>query len=370
MLYGSSMTDLPVVTQIRSERGRQQRNRALVRGWLYVVLLVLFALVLVGGATRLTDSGLSITEWKPIHGVIPPLNDAEWQEEFAKYRQIPQYEQLNKGMSLEEFKGIFWWEWVHRALARGIGVVFAVPFLVLLALGRIERAMAPRFVGLFLLGGLQGAVGWWMVASGLVERVSVSQYRLAIHLTLACIIFAAIMVVARGLAPHSAPPADRGTRRFAGWLVAAVLVQIFLGGLVAGLDAGFSYNTWPLMDGALVPDDLLLLDPAWTNFFENPKTVQFVHRIGGYTVFALALWHMIAVRRRLPATTHARRALVLFHLVLLQAAIGIVTLLWQSTLHLALTHQAMALVVLGFAAAHWRGTRGAYPLPTQFATAR
>ncbi len=370
MLYDRAMTDLPMETRLRSERGRQQRNRAYVRGWLYVVLLVLSALVLVGGATRLTDSGLSITEWKPIHGVIPPRDEAEWQEEFAKYQQIPQYEQLNKGMTLDEFKRIFWWEWVHRALARGIGVVFAVPFLVLLVLGRIERAMAPRFVGLFLLGGLQGAVGWWMVASGLVDRVSVSQYRLAIHLTLACIIFAAIMVVARGLAPHSEAPAGRGTQRFAGWLVVAVLVQIFLGGLVAGLDAGFSYNTWPLMDGALVPGDMLLLEPAWANFFENPKTVQFVHRIGGYTVFALALWHMVAARRRLPGTTHSRRAFVLFHLVLLQAAIGIVTLMWQSPLHLALTHQGMALVVLGFAAAHWRGTKGAYPLPTEVVLAR
>lgn len=370
LLNGAAMTDLAMETRLLSERDRQQRSRALVRGWLYVVLLVLFALVLVGGATRLTDSGLSITEWKPIHGVIPPLNEAEWQEEFAKYRQIPQYEQLNKGMSLDEFKSIFWWEWVHRALARGIGVVFAVPFLVLLALGRIERAMAPRFVGLFLLGGLQGAIGWWMVASGLVERVSVSQYRLAIHLTLACAIFAAIMVVARGLAPHSEAPAERRTQRFAGWLVIAVLVQIFLGGLVAGLDAGFSYNTWPLMDGALVPDDLMLLQPAWANFFENPKTVQFVHRIGGYAIFALALWHMIASRRRLPGTTHARRALVLFHLVLVQAVIGIVTLLWQSPMHLALTHQGFALVVLGFASAHWRGTKGAYPLPTEVVTAR
>lgn len=364
------MTDLAIQTDIHAERDRQLQSRAWVRGWLYVVLLVLFALVLVGGATRLTDSGLSITEWKPIHGVVPPMNEAEWQEEFAKYQQIPQYEQINKGMSLDEFKRIFWWEWVHRLLARGIGVVFAVPFVVLLALGRIERAMAPRFVGLFLLGGLQGAVGWWMVASGLSERVSVSQYRLAMHLTLACIIFAAIMVVARGLAPHSEPASDRGTRRFAGWLVLAVLIQIFLGGLVAGLDAGLSYNTWPLMDGAVIPGDLFILDPAWVNVFENPKTVQFVHRSFGYAVFLLALWHMIAARRRQPGTTHARRALVLFHLVLVQAAIGVATLLTQVDFHWALLHQGFALVVLGFAAAHWRGTKGAYPLPTEVATAR
>jgi cytochrome c oxidase assembly protein subunit 15 len=350
---------------VRSERERLLANRALVRGWLYVILLMLFALVLVGGATRLTDSGLSITEWKPIHGVVPPLNDAEWQEEFQKYQQIPEYSQVNQGMSLGEFKRIFWWEWAHRLLARGVGFVFALPLLFFWATGRVERGLSPKLVGLLLLGGLQGAVGWWMVASGLVDRVDVSQYRLATHLTLACVIYVAIMVVARGLAPHSEAPADEGTQRFAGFLVLAVLIQTFLGGLVAGLDAGMSYNTWPLMDGAVVPSDLLILDPVWRNFFENPKTVQFVHRAGAYTVFLLALWHMVATRRKLPGTTHARRALVLFHLVLIQAAIGIVTLLMQMPLHWALLHQGFALVVLGFAAAHWRGTKGAYPLPTE-----
>lgn len=347
-----------------AERDQALRNRALVRGWLYVVLLALFALVLVGGATRLTDSGLSITEWKPIHGVIPPLNDTEWQEEFIKYKQTPEFSQINQGMDLTGFKRIFWWEWAHRALARGIGVIFALPLLVFWLTRRIERGLMPKLVGLLLLGGFQGAIGWWMVASGLVERTDVSQYRLATHLTIAAIIFAATMVVARGLAVHSAPPADQETRRFAGILVVLTLIQIYLGGLVAGLDAGMSYNTWPLMDGSLIPGDLFILEPVWRNFFENPKTVQFIHRIGAYTVFAAALWHMIATRRRLPGTTHARRALVLFHLVLLQAAVGIAALLTQVNLHVALTHQALALVTLGFAAAHWQATKGSYPLPT------
>jgi cytochrome c oxidase assembly protein subunit 15 len=352
---------------VRSEHDRLLANRALLRGWLYVILLMLFALVLVGGATRLTDSGLSITEWKPIHGVIPPLNDAEWQEEFAKYQQIPEYAEINQGMSLAGFKRIFWWEWAHRILARGVGFVFALPLAFFWATRRIERGLGPKLVGLLALGGLQGAVGWWMVASGLVERVDVSQYRLAIHLTLACLIFAAIMVVARGLAPHSEPPANRSTQRFAGFLLLAVFCQIFLGGLVAGLDAGMSYNTWPLMDSAVIPGDLFVIDPAWRNLFENPKTVQFVHRLGAYTLFLLALWHMIATRRRQAGTTHARRALVLFHLVLVQAAIGIATLMMQMPLHWALLHQGFALVVLGFVAAHWRGTKGAYPLPTEIA---
>ncbi len=204
-----------------------------------------------------------------------------------------------------------------------------------------------------------------MVASGLTERTDVSQYRLAAHLTMAAFIFAAIMVVARGLAPHSGNPADRDTQRFAGILVLLVLVQIYLGGLVAGLDAGLSYNTWPLMDGAIIPGDLFVIEPVWRNVFENPKMVQFVHRCGAYIVFAAALWHMIATRRRQPGTTHALRALVLFHLVLLQAVVGIAALLTQVNLHTALTHQALALIVLGFAAAHWRGTKGPYPLPTR-----
>ena len=344
-------------------KDRILHNRAAVRWWLYAVLLVLFALVIVGGATRMTESGLSITEWKPIHGVIPPLNDAEWQEEFEKYQQIPQYTQINLGMTLEGFKTIFWWEWTHRLLARGVGFIFALPLLYFAATRRIERGLGPKLAGILLLGGLQGAVGWWMVASGLVDRVEVSQYRLATHLTLAALIFVATMVVARGLAPHSGLPADRATQRLAGILVLLVMVQLYLGGLVAGLRAGLTYNTWPLMDGSLIPGDLFVIEPAWRNLFENPKTVQFIHRVGAYVVFLVALWHMLATFRREPGTTHARRALVLFLLVTIQAAIGIATLLMLVPMDVALTHQGFALVVLGFAAAHWRGTKGAYPLP-------
>jgi len=363
----AAMTSTLTPSAALGERDRQLRNRALVRGWLYAVLAMLFALVLVGGATRLTDSGLSITEWKPIHGVIPPLSDSDWQEEFAKYRQIPEYEQINKGMSLAEFKRIFWWEWAHRFLARGVGFVFALPLIFFWATGRLEAGLAPKLAGLLLLGGLQGAVGWWMVASGLVERVDVSQYRLAAHLMLACLIFAATMVVARGLAPHSEPMAGPVTRRFAGLLVLAVFVQIMLGAFLAGLDAGLSYNDWPLMDGAVLPGDLMVIEPAWRNFFENPKMVQFVHRMAAYLLLAAALWHMIDTRRREAGTTHARRALVLFHLILAQAAIGVATLTLYVQPHLALLHQATALVVLGFATAHWRGARGPYPLQTDIA---
>lgn len=351
-------------TEIITERNRAIQDRALVRAWLYVVLLAIFALVLVGGGTRLTDSGLSITEWQPIHGVIPPLSDSEWQEEFQKYQQIPEYSQINAGMDLAGFKRIFWWEWAHRILARGVGVIFAIPLLLFWLAGRIERGLMPKLAGILVLGGIQGAIGWWMVASGLTERTDVSQYRLATHLTIAAIIFTATMVVARGLAPHSGRPADARTQSFAGVLVILTLVQIYLGGLVAGLDAGLSYNTWPLMDGALLPGDMFILEPFWRNFFENPKTVQFVHRVGAYVILLAVLWHLIQTQSREPGTTHARRAWVLFGLVLLQAAVGIVTLLTQVHLHAAILHQGLALIVLGFAAAHWRGTKGSYPLPT------
>ncbi|MCT7375830.1 COX15/CtaA family protein [Chelativorans salis] len=363
----AATTDLgaPAVSAV-SER----RNRLWVRVWLYAVVVTLFALVLVGGATRLTESGLSITEWKPIHGVIPPLGEAEWAEEFAKYQRIPQYEQINRGMSLHEFKVIFWWEWAHRLLARGVGFVFALPLAFFWLTGRLESHLKPKLLGILALGGLQGAIGWWMVASGLVERTDVSQYRLATHLTIACIIFVATMAVARGLAPHSAGPAYEGTRRFAGWLVVAVLAQIYIGGLVAGLNAGMTYNTWPLMDGALVPGGLFVQTPAWINLFENPKTVQFLHRLGAYTLLALAVWHAIAAWRADPGSTHARRAIVLVLIVLVQAAIGIATLLMVVPLGWALAHQGVALIVLGFATAHWRAAKGAYPLPSEMAGVR
>lgn len=361
------MTDIAADT-IFAKRERTDRNRFYMRVWLGVVLVAIFALVLVGGATRLTDSGLSITQWKPIHGVIPPLSVEEWQEELELYRQIPEYQQINKGMSLDEFKRIYWWEWAHRFLARSVGVLFAVPFIFFLVTGRVEKRLRWPLAGLFFLGGLQGAVGWWMVASGLVERVDVSQYRLATHLTLACIIFAAIMWVQRGLAPHShrrEPP--HGLRFFAGILVLMVLVQIYLGGLVAGLDAGLSYNTWPLMDGAFIPGDVFAIEPLWRNFFENPKLVQLDHRLFGYLVWLAALAHMVMSLLRAPGTTHARRSIVLFALVTLQAIVGIVTLLLQVPFDAALTHQGGAVVVLGFAVAHYRGFYGEYPREDEIA---
>ena len=358
----SSADASATAAQIIGHSHRRERDRKAVRIWLGVVIFTLFCLVIVGGATRLTGSGLSITEWKPIHGAIPPLSVEEWREEFELYKRIPQYEQINKGMTLEEFKGIFWWEWAHRFLARGIGLIFALPLLFFWLTGRIERAIRSPLVGVLALGGFQGFIGWWMVSSGLSKLTSVSQYRLAVHLTIACLIFAACVWIMRGLSPHSPDrvPSGRGK---AGAVALAVLclVQIYLGALVAGLDAGLSYNTWPLMDGTFVPGGLFVQDPWWINLFENPKTVQFVHRMGAYTLLLVAIWHVAVMVRNAPGTTHARRSVLLLGLVLVQAGIGIATLLTQVHLHAALLHQGMALVVLGFAVAHWRGFTGEYP---------
>lgn len=350
--------------EIRTAVAKVEADRWAIRVWLGVVVLTLFCLVVVGGATRLTDSGLSITEWKPIHGVIPPLTAAEWEEELELYRQIPEYQQINKGMSVDEFKTIFWWEWGHRLLARGVGLIFGLPLAYFWLRGRIEPSLKAPLLGLLCLGGLQGFIGWWMVSSGLSERVDVSQYRLAVHLMMACFIFASCVWIMRSLAPHSAsPPPAKATHRMAAVLLGLTFFQIYLGALVAGLDAGFSYNTWPLMDGALVPGGLFVQEPAWINLFENPKTVQFVHRLGAYLLWAAALVHMIQALRSEAGSPHAVRSVVLFGLVTLQAGIGILTLVAQVPLHAGLTHQAMALVLLGFAVAHLRGFSGERPRP-------
>lgn len=338
------------------------QNRVLVRNWLYAVCGLIFMMVIVGGATRLTDSGLSITEWKPILGAIPPLNASDWQVAIEKYRQIPEYQQINKGMSLDEFKVIYWWEWGHRFLGRLIGLFVAVPLIFFWMTGRLEARLKPRLLLLFALGGLQGAIGWWMVKSGLVDRVDVSQYRLAVHLTLACLIFAYAMWLARSLVPHPDEPASRTTQTFAPIVFWIVVLQIFLGALVAGLDAGLAFNDWPTMDGAVIPADLWIQNPAWINLFENPKTVQFVHRLGAYFVLALIFVQMIAVLRSASGPSHKRRSIVLFLLACFQAFLGIVTLVLQVPMSWALLHQGGAVVLLGFAVIHWRAMKGASPI--------
>ncbi|WP_306118712.1 MULTISPECIES: COX15/CtaA family protein [unclassified Roseitalea] len=339
------------------------RNRAKVRVWLYLTALVLLVLVIVGGATRLTDSGLSITEWAPIHGVIPPLTEAQWQAELEKYRQIPEYQLVNKGMSMAQFQFIYWWEWGHRFLARALGLVFALPLALFWLAGRLDARIRLPLVGLLALGGLQGFIGWWMVSSGLTERVDVSHYRLAVHLCMAALILGGLVWVARSIAPHAADlrPAAR-SHVWAGALAGLVFLQIYLGALVAGLDAGWVFNQWPMMGEGLFP--AVMWEPAlgWRNWVENPAMVQFAHRIGAYALLVAVLIHAWHCRRWAPGSTHARRAMVLAALVAAQALVGIVTLIMVVPLSWALVHQGLAFFVLAFAVAHWRAMIGPLPL--------
>jgi len=331
-----------------------ERHQRIIRHWLHAVALLIFAMVLVGGATRLTESGLSIVEWKPVTGTLPPLGEAAWQAEFDKYKTIPQFQHRNSAMTLSEFKTIFWWEWAHRLMGRLIGAAFLLPFLWFLVKGWIGPSLRWRLWTIFGLGALQGAVGWWMVASGLTGRVDVSQYRLATHLSLACVIFAATLWTAErlsGRARAEVPPRIRAT---AIALLALVLVQIYLGALVAGLRAGLIYNTWPLIDGSFIPDGARLLHdtPAWRNAFENTLTVQFNHRMTAYVLLVLALLHAIdaaVALRRGPALT---MALALAGMVTIQAMLGILTLIHEVPIMLALLHQAMAILVLAISVVH------------------
>jgi heme a synthase len=329
-------------------------RRPIIRAWLYAVAALMVLTLVVGGATRLTESGLSIVEWKPVTGVIPPLSQEAWQAEFGKYQQIPQYRELNRGMNLHEFKTIYWWEWSHRLLARLVGAAFLLPFLFFLWRGWIEPGLKARLWTLFGGGALLGAVGWWMVSSGLAGRVSVSQYRLAFHLMLACAIYAAILWTARGLATRAFDPVPRRLRLTAASLAVLVLMQIYLGALVAGLDAGLVFNTWPQIDGALIPsaERLWFESPAWRNLFENALTVQFDHRMVAYALWIAATLHLIDVIRAKRGGAMLNGAWALACAVTLQAGIGIVTLLHQAPLALALLHQIMGIVVLTIAVIH------------------
>ncbi len=332
--------------------GRQIAARRPIALWLFAVAGLIFAMVVVGGLTRLTESGLSITEWKPVMGSLPPLSEEAWTDAFAKYQQIPQYELVNKGMTLGEFKSIFWWEWSHRFLGRFIGFAFLVPFLWFLATRRIERALAPRLAVMFVLGGLQGALGWWMVKSGLTHRVDVSQYRLAAHLGLATLIYAYMVWVALGLWREPVPVAtSNGLRKAALALVGLVFFQMLLGAFVAGLKAGYIYNTWPLIDGAFIPSRLLDQSPLWRNFFESHLTAQFDHRMVAYLVAIMVGWHWFAAR---PFAQASRSATWLALAVLAQIGLGVWALLWAVPVPLGAAHQAGALIVFTLAIVHAR----------------
>jgi cytochrome c oxidase assembly protein subunit 15 len=354
------------LVQSRTETGRpltQVRHVRALRIWLGCIAVLLVAMILVGGATRLTDSGLSITQWQPIMGAIPPLSDADWQSAFEAYQKIPEYTELKQGMSLDQFKTIFWWEWAHRFLGRMIGVVFFVPFVAFWALGYIPRALLPRLIGLFVLGGVQGAVGWYMVKSGLVDRTDVSQYRLAAHFGVALIILAYTLWLLFGLGATPAQAERRGPRGaslVAGAVLALIFVQLLAGALVAGLDAGQGYNTWPLINGAFIPPGLNEASPWYLNLFENPLTVQFDHRMLGYAVVVATLCQLVWLALARAPQALIGSALTLTLLAVLQATLGVWTLLLAVPITLGLAHQAGAIAVFAIALFHfWQARRGA-----------
>lgn len=322
-----------------------------VRWWLVFVALLIAAMVLVGGATRLTESGLSIVEWKPVTGTLPPLTQNEWSQAFEGYKKIPQYSEMNAGMTLDQFKTIFWWEWSHRLLGRFIGVAFLLPFLWFMWRGMLPSDLKRRLWIIFGLGGLQGAVGWWMVASGLTNRVEVSQYRLATHLVLALLIFAAIVWTVRRLSDRPALPSPLRLRVTSGVLVVLVFVQLYFGALVAGLRAGKVFNTWPDIDGSFIPSSARLFfeQPWWRNLFDNTLTVQFEHRMMAYTLFTIAILHVIDAVVSRASPTVIRGALWLAAAMTLQATLGILTLLHEVPILLALVHQGVAILVLTLA---------------------
>jgi cytochrome c oxidase assembly protein subunit 15 len=322
-----------------------------VKWWLIAVAALIALMVLVGGATRLTESGLSIVEWKPVTGTLPPLNEAQWLQAFEGYKTIPQYRELNAGMSLSEFKTIFWWEWSHRLLGRVIGAVYLLPFLYFLWRGVLSSELKRRLWLIFGLGALQGAVGWWMVASGLSQRTEVSQYRLAAHLMLALVIFAAIVWTLRRLTAHPHAAALPRLKITGVVLLGVTFLQIYFGALVAGLRAGRVYNTWPEIDGAFIPsaERLFFEEPWWRNLFDNTLTVQFEHRMTAYVLLALALLHAIDTVRARAGAAVIGGAWWLVAAIILQAVLGILTLLQQVPIDLALMHQAVAIVVLTLA---------------------
>lgn len=332
-----------MVNAYAGARSRQDARRISV--WLFAVAGLIAAMVIVGGATRLTDSGLSITEWRPVTGAIPPFSGEMWAAEFEKYKAIPEYQEVNFGMSLEQFKVIYWWEWGHRFLGRLIGIVFLAPFVFFLVTKKMSAALAGKLGAIFILGGLQGALGWYMVQSGLSERVDVSQYRLAMHLGLAFILFGYVLWLALEL---------RGTKKFgapqfvqysAYTIMAGVFLQIILGAFVAGLRAGRTFNTWPLMDGRFFPTGYFSNEPRFSDLFETIAAVQFNHRLGAYLLFAGAIGFFLLVRK----TEIAPRTKIFLGAIVFQIALGIWTVAAATPISLGLLHQAGALLVFGAA---------------------
>lgn len=336
----------------------QTRTRALST-WLLVVAAMIVAMVVIGGITRLTESGLSITQWKPISGTLPPLTDADWQAEFANYKKIPEYTQINRGMTLDGFKAIFFWEYLHRLFGRLIGLAFALPLLWFAVRRRIPTGYVWRLTAILALGGLQGAIGWWMVASGLSVRTDVSHVRLAVHLITALVLLSGIVWTALDLRALDQLPYARPAAMRMGAAIAIILlfVQIMFGAFTAGLDAGYAFASWPLMGDAWFPADAPLLSPGWRNAVDNPVVVQFIHRwlaFAAATALALVAWRAWRIGAR-------RVAIAIPVLVTLQIGLGIATLLSGVWIVVAVAHQANAalLLIATICAAHALGRREA-----------
>ncbi len=365
-----TMTQLSEVRETATRLAGDTGNRA-VSLWLWFVASLVFAMVVVGGATRLTESGLSITEWQPLLGAFPPLHEADWMTAFQKYKQIPQYTALNHGMSLEDFKFIYWWEWSHRLLGRLIGIVFALPLVFFWWTGRLDRGTGMKFLGILALGALQGAIGWYMVKSGLSDRIEVSQYRLALHLTTAFLILGLLVWLA--LDEWPAEPRVTGEvatpliKRMATIIVAAIILQVVFGAFVAGLRAGLIYNTWPTMDGQWFPSDYWI-NPPYLSFFEGHAAAQFNHRMMAYLVTALVLVQ-VGLTYRTPVDDRiSLTALWVGGAVILQVLLGIATLLSHVPLDLGLAHQAGGALVFAIAVIHLHATRRAGIVPRDFSS--
>jgi cytochrome c oxidase assembly protein subunit 15 len=331
----------------------QQRTESWIAAWLLTCCCMVFLMIVVGGVTRLTHSGLSIVEWQPLVGTLPPLNDQQWQEAFAKYQLTPEFQQVNFGMSIAEFRGIFWWEYFHRLLGRLIGFVFFIPYALLLLLRRLHGPLAWKLLGIFLIGGLQGAMGWYMVKSGLVDDPRVSHLRLTAHLGIAFVILAAMFWVALDLLlarrptdrPDSPDPRVAGLSRFASALAALVFLMVLTGGLVAGIRAGFAYNTFPLMNGQLMPSEIFMIEPWYLNFFNNMATVQFNHRLLAWLLAFLVPWFWWRLRNADAGPRARFAAHVLLGALAVQIALGIATLLLVVPIPLAAAHQGGAVFV-------------------------
>ncbi len=349
---GSIEADKPVAQTGVIDRGRSTARGA-IRVWLMILFALVFVMIAVGGMTRLTDSGLSITEWRPITGAIPPLNAADWDSEFEKYKQIDEFQIQNSWMTLADFKVIYWWEWGHRQLGRVIGLVWALGFLWFLVRRKIPTGWTPRLLLLGGLGGAQGAIGWWMVASGVTVgegMLDVASYRLAIHLGLAFVILGYITwyVLMLGRPERDLMQARRTkeAKQFgmATGLLHFSFLQILLGALVAGIDAGRSFVDWPLMQGQFFPPDAFDLMPIWRNFFENAGLVQFIHRMTAYVLFIFGVVVWLRGRKSVHPTTRFAFNAVMAALAL-QVAVGITTVMYAAPVHIALVHQALAVIL-------------------------